>query len=109
MWCLTWIYAICIHCLVSLVSGVDRCIGCRLCESICPAVCIEVRVGCGWVVSRVIRVFDISYRRCIFCGFCMHVCPVDAIIHSSVCLVFVDLSIFMIISRDVLSVVFCEC
>ena len=37
----------------------------------------------------------------------MHVCPVDAIIHSSVCLVFVDLSIFMIISRDVLSVVFC--
>ncbi len=47
----------------------EPCIGCGLCEQVCPMDAIEVQGG--------IAVID--YDLCTACGQCMDVCPVDAI------------------------------
>ncbi len=85
--------------------GLERCIGCRLCEFCCPCVCIEVRSGLSFNLVRYCRVFFVVYRRCIFCGFCVHVCPVDAIVHSDMVNYIVDLSVYCMASKDIMMIV----
>merc|ERR1711916_266120 len=71
-----------IHILRFFKFGFERCIACRLCEFICPSVCIELCPSYSFNCLRFCFLFFISYRRCIYCGFCMHICPTDAISHS---------------------------
>ncbi|QHG92317.1 NADH-quinone oxidoreductase subunit NuoI [Coxiella endosymbiont of Amblyomma sculptum] len=62
-------------------NGEERCIACKLCEAVCPALAITIesapRIGDG---SRKTTVYNVDIFKCIYCGFCEESCPVDAIV-----------------------------
>ncbi|OUS39707.1 NADH-quinone oxidoreductase subunit I ['Osedax' symbiont bacterium Rs2_46_30_T18] len=60
-------------------DGVERCVACNLCATVCPVDCIalqktELEDG-RWIAET----FDINFARCIMCGFCEEACPTHAI------------------------------
>ena len=58
-----------------------RCVGCMMCETVCPAHCISIvaeEVDDPHVEKRP-RSFTIDLGKCIFCGYCVEACPEDAI------------------------------
>ncbi len=65
-------------------SGEERCIGCKLCEAICPAMAIKIAVAEREDGTRRTTQYDIDLTKCIFCGFCEESCPVDAIVETRV-------------------------
>jgi len=65
-------------------SGEERCIACKLCEAICPAMAINIEVAERADGTRRTTRYDIDLTKCIFCGFCEESCPVDAIVETRV-------------------------
>lgn len=71
------------HILQKYEDGKERCIGCMICEGICPVDAIYIE---GEEDKRInpkgkyAKIFEIDYGRCIFCGFCVEVCPEQALI-----------------------------
>jgi NADH-quinone oxidoreductase subunit I len=65
-------------------SGEERCIACKLCEVVCPAMAITIESAPRGDGSRRTTRYDIDLTKCIFCGFCEEACPVDAIVESPI-------------------------
>jgi NADH-quinone oxidoreductase subunit I len=73
-----------LHALRRYPNGEERCIACKLCEAVCPAMAITIESAARDDGSRRTTRYDIDLTKCIFCGFCEEACPVDAIVETHV-------------------------
>jgi NADH-quinone oxidoreductase subunit I len=60
-------------------TGEEACIGCRLCEYVCPPAVIQVEM-LKTPKRNYAKTFTLELYACEFCELCVQVCPTDAIV-----------------------------
>ncbi|MBX6377799.1 MAG: NADH-quinone oxidoreductase subunit NuoI [Clostridia bacterium] len=66
-------------------NGLEKCVGCELCQVACPANAITVIGGENdpahphSATERYAYRYEVDLLRCIFCGLCEEACPTDAL------------------------------
>jgi len=59
-----------LHALRRYPNGEERCIACKLCEAVCPALAITIDSDVAEDGTRRTTRYDIDLFKCIYCGFC---------------------------------------